>query len=151
MAHRRIVELMRVQPEVRDIGWLQESLASAVQLELATIPTYLTAYWSVKSGEVQQLILEVVLQEMYHMGLAANLLTGIGGTPEITADAPVYPGPLPGGVRPELTVYIEGLSLDWLLFGEGGDGPVYRGQTRTRAELTADLSSHITRELARRK
>lgn len=114
MAHRRIVELMRVQPEVRDIGWLQESLASAVQLELATIPTYLTAYWSVKSGEVQQLILEVVLQEMYHMGLAANLLTGIGGTPEITADAPVYPGPLPGGVRPELTVYIEGLSLDWL-------------------------------------
>lgn len=44
------------------------------------------------------------------MGLACNMLTTIGGTPEINANIPQYPGPLPGGVRPELTVYLAGLS-----------------------------------------
>jgi len=42
------------------------------------------------------------------MGLACNMLTSIGGTPQIVV--PSYPGPLPGGVRPDLTVYLAGLS-----------------------------------------
>jgi hypothetical protein len=36
------------------------------------------------------------------------MLTAVGGKPQITA--PTYPGGLPGGVRPGLTVYLAGLS-----------------------------------------
>ncbi len=136
MANRRIVELMQVHESQRGIPWLQQSLASAVQLELATIPTYLTAWWSVKEGSVQGLIFNVVLQEMFHMGQAANLLTGIGGTPEINTDPPVYPGPLPGGVRPGLIVDIQGLTPDWLEnvamqieYPESGPIVLYRGES----------------------
>ena len=114
MAHRRIVELMRVSESERDLPWLQEMLTNAVQLELSTIPPYLTAYWSVKGGEVKGMIFGIILQEMFHMGQAANLLTGIGGTPAINTDPPSYPGNLPGGVRPELTVYVASLTTTWL-------------------------------------
>ncbi len=50
------------------------------------------------------------------MGLACNMLTAVGGTPAIVTgyQAINYPGPLPGGVRPELTVFLSGLSTDSL-------------------------------------
>lgn len=133
MAKRTIAELMAAP--VHDLAWLQDSLVSAVQLELATLPTYLTAYWSVKSGPVQGLIFTVILQEMFHMGQAANILTGIGGTPEINVDVPTYPGPLPGDVRPWIRVDIQGLTLEWLdlvamqiEYPEGGPIKLFRGQ-----------------------
>jgi hypothetical protein len=101
-----IVQLMQVAPAQHDLAWLKEALQAAIQLELATLPPYLCAMWSVQSGdgEVYDLIHQVVMEEMLHMGLACNMLTTIGGTPSLnTADAvPKYPGPLPGGVRPEL-------------------------------------------------
>jgi len=54
--------------------------------------------------EVQNLIRSVVMQEMLHMSQAANLLIALGGRPIINSRcfAPVYPGPLPGGVMPGL-------------------------------------------------
>jgi hypothetical protein len=108
----RIVELMGVERSERDVDWLQQALQSAVELEFSTIPAYLSGMWSIQeqSGEVYDLIRSVVLEEMLHMGLACNMLRGIGGTPQITP--PVYPGPLPGGVRPELEVYLAGLSQE---------------------------------------
>jgi hypothetical protein len=109
---RTIGELMEVSGTGRDAEWLADALQSAVELEFATIPVYLSGMWSIEeqTGEVYDLIRSVVLEEMLHMGLACNMLKGIGGTPEITA--PVYPGGLPGGVRPGLEVYLAGLSLD---------------------------------------
>lgn len=44
-----------------------------------------------------------------------------------------------------------GVSLDWLLCGEGGPEPVYRGQTRTRAELADDVAAYLVRELHARE
>ncbi|HYL97665.1 MAG TPA: ferritin-like protein [Blastocatellia bacterium] len=113
---RTIPELMLVPSEQRDLAWLQSSLASAIELELATLPPYLCAYWSIKDSTTTAatLINSIVLQEMLHMGLAANMLTTIGGTPAINANIPAYPGPLPGDVRPQLTVYLAGLSKDYL-------------------------------------
>lgn len=35
------------------------------------------------------------------------------------------------------------VSLDWLVFGEGGDAPVYRGLSRTPGQLTADLANEV--------
>jgi len=48
------------------------------------------------------------------MGLAANMLTTIGGQPAINSNVPTYPGPLPGGVWPDLTVYLGGLTKSYV-------------------------------------
>jgi Ferritin-like len=44
------------------------------------------------------------------MGLVCNMLKAIGGSPKIRV--PAYPGHLPGGVRPHLTVFLSGLSKE---------------------------------------
>jgi hypothetical protein len=111
-----ILELMEVAPPGRDLAWLKEALQAAVELEFATIPPYLAAMWSVKDpgNEVYDLLNGIVLEEMGHMGLAANMLNAVGGTPAVNTAAavPKYPGPLPGGVRPGLIVSLAGLTLD---------------------------------------
>ena len=109
---RTIVELLQVEDSARDLDWLQESLQNAVELELATLPVYLSGLWSIKtgSGEVFNLVKSVIMEEMLHMGFVCNMLKAIGGSPQIRV--PNYPGPLPGGVRPELTVFLAGLSHD---------------------------------------
>jgi hypothetical protein len=114
--HRSIVELMRSPSEQHDLQWLQESLQAAVELELSTIPPYLCALWSIKDtgSDAYQLMQSVVLEEMLHMGLACNMLTAIGCVPVLNNNIPAYPGHLPGGVRPELTVYLAGLSKNYL-------------------------------------
>jgi hypothetical protein len=93
---------------------LFEALQDAIDLEFATIPPYLCAQWSIidPAGdglEAAKIIRGVVREEMRHMGLVCNLLAGIGGAPSIVA--PRYPGPLPGNVRPGLTICLEGLSI----------------------------------------
>jgi len=99
-----------------DIDWLQNALQIAIQLELATLPPYLTARWTIKPvpNDVAKSIREVRGEEMIHFALACNLLVSIGGTP-LLADAmivPKYPGPLPGGVRPGLTVALRKLTKE---------------------------------------
>jgi hypothetical protein len=113
VAGQSIAELLRVPPREQDLDWLQTSLQSAVELELSTIPVYLSGMWSIKdgSGAAYNLINSVVLEEMLHLGLACNMLVAIGGKPAITA--PTYPTTgLPGGVLPELEVYLAGLSSE---------------------------------------
>jgi hypothetical protein len=94
--------------------WLENALHAAIKLELATIPPYLFAYWSIKDGSsfVALGIREIVLQEMLHMATACNLLTAIGGTPQVNtpAQVPIYPGPLPDGIRPGLVVGLAAFS-----------------------------------------
>ena len=94
-------------PEVkRDCKWLRDSLQSAIELELSTIPPYLCGLWALDdssgSSYASQKLLSIVEQEMAHLGLACNMLCAVGGTPRIFDgyDAIEYPGPLPGGVRP---------------------------------------------------
>lgn len=111
-----IVELMQVPEEAHDLDWLKESLQAAIKLEFATVPVYLCGMWSIKDQDdpVVEVIKGIVIDEMFHMGLACNMLTSIGGTPEInTKDGvPTYPGPLPGDVRPTLEVALVGLSKE---------------------------------------
>lgn len=107
---------MQVAEEEHDLDWLKRALQAAITLELATLPPYLCAFWSIdESGTyVSKSIRSVFMEEMLHMGLACNMLTTIGGHPKIIGEefVPRYPGPLPGGVRPELTVYLAGLSKE---------------------------------------
>ncbi|MGH3813205.1 MAG: ferritin-like domain-containing protein [Pseudonocardiaceae bacterium] len=117
----QIVRLMQVSQDQRDLEWIKTSLQAAIALELSTIPPYLCGLWSIRNpapgeqGEqAAQLIRSIVIDEMFHMGLASNMLSAIGGTPQIIAAAPAYPGPLPGGVRPQLTVYLSGLTKEYV-------------------------------------
>ncbi len=109
--------LMRVQETQRDLKWIKDALQAAVALEIATMPPYLCGYWSIKdtsgtNATVASTIRQVLLEEMLHMGLVCNILNAVGGTPSIVgaASAITYPGRLPGGVRPELTVGLGGLT-----------------------------------------
>ena len=94
-------------------------LQTAIRLEFSTLPPYLTASFSIREGcnvEVEDLIRSVVLQEMLHMAQAANLLIALGGRPIINSRcfAPVYPGPLPGGVMPGLIVRLERVTREYV-------------------------------------
>ncbi|MEU1483366.1 ferritin-like protein [Streptomyces sp. NPDC005752] len=134
----RISELMDAPAGHRDADWLKESLQQALMLELATLPPYLCAMWSIddQDHDAAAAVRRIVFDEMSHLGLVGNLLTTVGGEPRL-ADArtvPTYPGPLPGGVRPGLTVYLSGFSKDSLdLYSriEAPDDPVAEGQKHT--------------------
>jgi hypothetical protein len=68
-------------------------LQSALQLEFATIPTYLSAAFSLASTnlKISDLILRAAIEEMLHMTAVANLMNAIGTAPDIIAAVPDYP------------------------------------------------------------
>jgi hypothetical protein len=82
---------------------LKELLEAAVKLELSTIPPYLCALYTIHpegNDEAKLVIRSVVVEEMLHMVLAANVLNAIGGDPRVAGPehAPRYPHELPDGV-----------------------------------------------------
>lgn len=98
---------------------VQKALQKAVELEHATIPTYLYALYSLVPGKndaIAAIIESVVVEEMLHMTLACNVLNAVGGAPQIDRPdfIPTYPGPLPGGVQSGLTVQLAPFSMDQL-------------------------------------
>ncbi|HEX8700204.1 MAG TPA: ferritin-like protein [Myxococcaceae bacterium] len=93
-------------PPLASLEDLRYSLQKAIELEHATIPTYLTALYSIKDGtnlEIARLLKSIVVEEMLHMSLACNVLNAIGGHPVINQPSfiPTYPGPLPMGIGSE--------------------------------------------------
>ncbi|MEU4212333.1 ferritin-like protein [Streptomyces sp. NPDC026206] len=84
----------------RDRADLQLFLQAALTLEHLTIPPYLTAMYSMRPGTNRPAfyaIRGVVLEEMLHMTLVANLLNAVGGTPLVANSRFVtgYPALLP--------------------------------------------------------
>jgi len=89
------------------VARLRELLQAAVTLELSTIPPYLCALYSMHpegNDEAKLVIRSVVVEEMLHMVLAANVLNAIGGEPRVAGaeHAPRYPHELPDGVVMDL-------------------------------------------------
>jgi len=87
---------------IADVDELHRYLYAAMQLEHATIPAYLTALYSIHPGtnpHAYNAIRAVVVEEMLHLTLAANMLNAVGGTPDFTrADfVPDFPTYLPDG------------------------------------------------------
>jgi hypothetical protein len=79
---------------------LREHLQWAIELEHFTIPPYLCALYSLDPGrnaEAVEVVASVLVEEMLHLTLSANLLNAVGGRPRI--DTPrllrPYPRPLP--------------------------------------------------------
>lgn len=77
-------------------------LHAAMTLEHATIPTYLTAYYSIRSttnSDAAHIIRVTAVEEMLHLTLVANVMNAIGGTPDLTRPGfvPSFPAYLPDG------------------------------------------------------
>ncbi|MCA6096039.1 ferritin-like protein [Streptomyces sp. SCA3-4] len=84
----------------RDRADLHLFLQAALALEHLTIPPYLTAMYTLRPGTNRHAfyaIRGVVLEEMLHMTLVANLLNAVGGTPCVADPRFVtgYPAVLP--------------------------------------------------------
>ena len=93
-----------------------DTLQDAIELEHSTIPLYLYALSSLdprKNASIAQILQSVVIEEMLHMALAANVVNALGGSPQIDKPdfVPCYPGPLPGGVESDLTVHLAPFSM----------------------------------------
>jgi hypothetical protein len=85
---------------IRTLASLQRHLQWALELEHATIPAYLCALYSIPEGAnvaAQQQLRAVVMEEMLHMVLVANVLNAVGGCPKVDDPAfvPSYPTTLP--------------------------------------------------------
>lgn len=99
--------------KITDLDELKAALQLAIGVELSTIPVYLTALYSIKDGcnaDATQTIRSVVMEEMLHMTLAANVLNALGEVPstepvtfkghENLSPIPAYPlkSPLIAGI-----------------------------------------------------
>jgi hypothetical protein len=90
---------------------LKSNLQTAIEIELATIPIYLSTYYSIVRntttgeglGELELfankaggVIMSVAVEEMLHMSLSSNILFSMGVAPQLYGKAPAqYPTPLP--------------------------------------------------------
>ena len=103
-----------------DLDDLYEALANAIKLELATIPPYLTALFSVKPGrnaDAAAIVRSVAIEEMLHLSLACNLLNAVGGQPHLPGATVRYPSELPMHIgdepgKPPFRVPLQKLSMD---------------------------------------
>lgn len=83
---------------------LRVHLQWAIELEHSTLPPYLCALYSLdteRNQEAVEVVGSVIMEEMLHLSLAANLLNAVGGSPVLDAPhlLPDYPAPLPHGDR----------------------------------------------------
>ncbi len=102
-------------PAIQTLDALRIHLQAAVELEHSTIPPYLAALYSLRPGanpEAAENIRTVVVQEMLHMILAANILNAVGGAPSIDDPrfVPIYPATLPIGRKAPIVVNIRRFS-----------------------------------------
>ena len=94
---------------------LHDHLELAIQVELTTVPPYLYAMYSIENprSEPARLLRSIVVEEMLHAVLAANVLLGVGGRPrfDLTGSMPRYPGWLPHH-KPPLQVRLQPCSIE---------------------------------------
>lgn len=111
-SERRLVAELNATSSREDVlRELKANLQTAIEIELATIPLYLYAYYSLvrnkESGagmskeqifanKAGGLIMSVAVEEMLHLSLSSNVLHALGGSPQLYGKAPQpYPTPLP--------------------------------------------------------
>src|SRR5882672_10747389 len=93
----------RSHDRIATLESLREHLQWAIELEHFTVPPYLCALYSLdaaRNPEASEVVTSVLVEEMLHMTLAANLLNAVGGRPQLDTPQmlPVYPRCLPHGL-----------------------------------------------------
>ena len=89
-----------LKQKIESLEDLWHYLNVAMEVELATIPAYLCALYSIKPGTNQaaaDVIHSIVIEEMLHMILVGNVLNATGGTAKLNVECfvPKYPTALP--------------------------------------------------------
>jgi hypothetical protein len=97
-------EAARLSGRIATLESLREHLQWAIELEHCTVPPYMCALYSldpVRNSEASEVVSSVLVEEMLHMTLAANLLNAVGGQPRFDSPRmlPGYPRGLPHGDR----------------------------------------------------
>jgi hypothetical protein len=97
-----IYRMAKPQGGIQTVEELRDHLQIAIELEHSVIPPYLCAFYSIEDGTntaAAASLRDVVLEEMLHLTLAANVLNAIGGSPDLIHPefVPVYPSYLPHG------------------------------------------------------
>lgn len=87
-------------PPIETLDSLRGHLQTALELEHTTIPPYLCAMYTMTpmTNEASYYVIRgVVVEEMLHMVLVANVLNAVGGHPSVNGPhfVPEYPAPLP--------------------------------------------------------
>jgi hypothetical protein len=104
---------LSIKPSDRDLAWIRSALQSAIELEHATLPLYLTSMLSltVQNYTTYNILRSVIMEEMVHMAIACNMLAILGGRPALKSISPSFPGNgLPGGAEPDVTTVMARLS-----------------------------------------
>jgi len=112
-----LIDHLNLPSKKKDLDWIKKTLQSAIELEHATLPLYLSTMFSleVQNYTTYNLIRSVVMEEMVHMAISCNILSSLGGKPTIKNLSPKFPGHgLPGGVEPDIEVVLTRLSIPQL-------------------------------------
>jgi len=107
-----------VSHDITTLESLKDHLFSAMVLEHATLPVYLTALYSIKPErnlDAFNIIRVVAVEEMLHLTFAANLLNAIGGDVDLTKKGfvPDYPTFIPDSIE-DFKVHLGSFSQDSL-------------------------------------
>ena len=116
---KALAELTAVLQEQRNLDTLIGCLQTALEIEFATVPPYLCAWWSIedKTSDAAKSIREhIAEEEMLHIGLVCNLLASLDIDPDLTSPEayPEYPLNLPEGIPTREQVKLRGFSKDAL-------------------------------------
>jgi hypothetical protein len=106
----------KLEHKITTLESLYQHLQWAIEVEHFTIPPYLCALYSIKEGKNQEaarVIQSVVMEEMLHMTLVANIMNAVGVHPIIDKPGfiPDYPKHLPHS-GDHFKVNLEKFSLD---------------------------------------
>jgi hypothetical protein len=85
-----------VRPSIDTLDDLRQHLQWAIELEHATLPPYLCALYSLdpaSNPDASEVLTGVLVEEMLHLGLAANILNGVAGRPVLDDPALLQPYP----------------------------------------------------------
>ena len=95
--------------------YLLDLLQTALEVTHATIPSLLTAIWSIKKGynkKTRKLLLDIIDLEADKCNLLAKIILSLGGRPKLfhRTFALSYPSMLPNGIDKDSLLFIEKLS-----------------------------------------